>query len=170
MGKGHGMGCGKGFGVQDLGPQLRDASSTPQGSLSRFKGHSVAVDISHTLHQAMRTQRAANQYHARPEVAVTAIIPYLCRLCDAYDQNEVVPIMVFDGLRHANKSRVNEERAKKAADAAEKTPRPCKNHDRWALCGACSLLFVFLLKTTSIKTDPCSASPTPPSSFLDQFC
>ena len=103
MGKGHGMGCGKGFGVQDLGPQLRDASSTPQGSLSRFKGHSAAVVISHTLHQAMRTQRAANQYHARPEVAVTAIIPYLCRLCDAYDQNEVVPIMVFDGLRHANK-------------------------------------------------------------------
>jgi 5'-3' exonuclease len=118
MGKGAGKGAGKGFGIEDLSPSLRKFGSDPSGHLREFAGKKVAVDVSHTLHAALRSHAATNQCHASPEVEITAIIPYLRGLCDIYEKFGVAPIMVFDGVYHPGKERIDIERAAKATEAA----------------------------------------------------
>jgi hypothetical protein len=112
MGKGGGKGCGKGNGVQDFAPWLRNTSSKASGSLGQFKGKFVAVDVSHALHAALRNQAAATQCHADPPVPITGIHAHLRMLCDIFEKFDVKPIMVFDGIRHPGKSRVDDQRGR----------------------------------------------------------
>ena len=112
------MGAGKGLGVEDLSPWLRKFGSKPSGHLRELTGKKVAVDVSHALHAALRSHAAANQCHATPPVEITAIIPYLRGLIDIYEKFEVAPIMVFDGIYHPGKQRIDSERASQAAEAA----------------------------------------------------
>ena len=121
MGKGAGMGAGKGLGVEDLSPWLRKFGSKPSGHLRELTGKKVAVDVSRTLHAALRSHAAANQCHATPPVEITAIIPYLRGLIDIYEKFGVTPIMVFDGIYHPGKQRIDSERASQAAEAVRHT-------------------------------------------------
>jgi hypothetical protein len=86
MGKGAGKGAGKGFGIEDLSPSLRKFGSDPSGHLREFAGKKVAVDVSHTLHAALRSTRQRIGATA-PELETTAIIPHVRGLCDIYEKS-----------------------------------------------------------------------------------